>query len=48
MLEYVLRLLLPASIALEWLKRPIEALKTENQGQGSMNTVQGLKQPINH
>jgi hypothetical protein len=46
MLEYVLRLLLPASIALEGLKRPIEAPKTVNEGQGSLNTVQGLKSSI--
>ena len=48
MLEYVLRLLLPASIALEALKRPLEATKTVNEGQGSLNHVKGLKQPINH
>jgi hypothetical protein len=48
MLEYVLRLLLPASMALEGLKRPIEAPKTVNEGQGSLNHVNGLKQPINH
>ena len=48
MLEYVLRLLLPAGMALEGLKRPLEAPKTENEGQGSLNTVNGLKQPINH
>jgi hypothetical protein len=48
MIDYILRLLLPASIALEGLKRPPEASKTENEGQGSLNTVQGLKQPINH
>jgi hypothetical protein len=48
MLEYVLRWLMPASIALEALKRPIEAPETENQGQGSLNHVNGLKQPINH
>jgi hypothetical protein len=58
MLEYVLRLLLPAGMALaqapkvlsttEALKRPLEAPKTVNEGQGSLNTVQGLKQPINH
>jgi hypothetical protein len=48
MLEYVLRLLLPASIALEGLKRPLEAHKTVNEGQGSLNTVQGLKTPYNH
>ena len=48
MLEYVLRLLLPARIALEALKRPIEAPKTENEGQGSLNHTEGLKQPINH
>jgi hypothetical protein len=43
MIDYILRLLLPASIALEALKRPIEAPKTVNEGQGSLNTVQGLK-----
>jgi hypothetical protein len=43
MLEYVLRWLIPASIALEGLKRPIEAPKTENEGQGSLNHSQGLK-----
>jgi hypothetical protein len=48
MLEYVLRWLMPAGMALEGLKSPIEAPKTENQGQGSLNTVQGLKSPINH
>jgi hypothetical protein len=48
MIDYILRLLLPASIALEGLKRPLEASKTVNEGQGSLNTVQGLKQPINH
>jgi hypothetical protein len=48
MLEYVLRLLLPARIALEALKKPLEASKTVNQGQGSLNTVQGLKSPVNH
>jgi hypothetical protein len=48
MLEYVLRLLLPASIALEGLKRPLEATKTVNEGQGSLNHSQGLKQLINH
>ena len=58
MLEYVLRLLLPASIALaqapkvlsttEALKRPLEAPETVNEGQGSLNHSQGLKQPINH
>ena len=47
MLEYVLRLLVPAGMALEGLKKPLEALKTENQGQGSLNTVQGLKSPVN-
>jgi hypothetical protein len=47
MLEYVLRWLMPASIALEGLKRPIEAPKTENEGQGSLNHTEGLKQPIN-
>jgi hypothetical protein len=48
MLEYVLRWLMPASIALEGLKRPLEASKTVNEGQGSLNHSQGLKQPINH
>jgi hypothetical protein len=48
MLEYVLRLLLPAGMALEAIKSPLEASKTENQGQGSLNTVQGLKSSINH
>ena len=48
MLEYVLRLLLPASMALEGLKRPLEASKTENEGQGSLNHVKGLKTPYNH
>jgi hypothetical protein len=47
MLEYVLRWLMPTSIALEGLKRPLEAHKTENEGQGSLNTVQGLKSPVN-
>jgi 2-polyprenyl-3-methyl-5-hydroxy-6-metoxy-1,4-benzoquinol methylase len=47
MLEYVLRWLMPASKALEALKRPLEAHKTVNQGQGSLNHVNGLKQPIN-
>jgi hypothetical protein len=47
MLEYVLRWLMPASIALEGLKRPLEAPKTVNEGQGSLNTVQGLKSSIN-
>jgi hypothetical protein len=32
MLEYVLRLLLPASMALEALKRPLEAPETVNEG----------------
>jgi hypothetical protein len=48
MIDYILRLLVPASMALEALKSPLEAPKTENQGQGSLNTVQGLKSPINH
>ena len=48
MLGYVLRWLMPASIALEAFKRPLEASKIEKQGQGSLNHVQGLKQPINH
>jgi hypothetical protein len=48
MLEYVLRLLLPASMALEGLKSPLEAPETVNEGQGSLNHSQGLKQPINH
>ncbi len=47
MLEYVLRWLMPAGMALEGLKRPIEAPKTVNEGQGSLNHVNGLKQPIN-
>ena len=47
MLEYVLRWLMPASIALEAIKKPLEAHKTENEGQGSLNTVQGLKTPYN-
>jgi hypothetical protein len=47
MLEYVLRLLLPASMALEALKSPLEAHKTVNEGQGSLNTVKGLKTPYN-
>ena len=48
MLEYVLRWLMPASIALEAIKKPLEAPETVNEWQGSLNTVQGLKQPINH
>ena len=58
MIDYILRLLLPASMALaqapkvlsttEALKRPLEAHKTENEWQGSLNTVQGLKSPVNH
>ena len=47
MIDYILRLLLPASIALEAIKKPLEAPKTENEGQGSLNHVNGLKQPIN-
>jgi hypothetical protein len=43
MIDYILRLLLPASMALEALKRPLEASKTVNEGQGSLNTAQGLK-----
>jgi len=43
MIEIVLRWFLPSAIALEGLKRPIEATKTVNEGQGSLNTVQGLK-----
>jgi hypothetical protein len=35
-------------MALEALKKPLEAPKTENEGQGSLNHVQGFKQPINH
>jgi hypothetical protein len=38
---------MPASIALEAIKKPLEAHKTENEGQGSLNTVQGLKTPYN-
>ena len=34
---------MPASIALEAIKKPLEAHKTVNEGQGSLNTVQGLK-----
>ena len=47
MIEIVLRWLMPASMALEALKRPLEAPKTVNEGQGSLNHVKGLKQPIN-
>ena len=57
MIDYILRLLLPASIALaqapkvlsttESLKRPLKAFKTVNEGQGSLNHVQGLKSSIN-
>ena len=47
MLEYVLRWLMPASMALEALKSPLEAPETVNEGQGSLNTVQGLKSPYN-
>jgi hypothetical protein len=57
MIDYILRLLLPASMALaqapkvlsttEALKRPLEAPKTVNEGKGSLNHVNGLKQPIN-
>jgi hypothetical protein len=47
MIDYILRLLLPAGIAIEALKRPLEAPKTVNEGQGSLNHVNGLKQPIN-
>ena len=43
MIDYILRLLLPASMALEALKRPLEASKTVNEGQGSLNHVKGLK-----
>ena len=43
MLEYVLRLLVPAGMALEALKRPLEASETVNEGQGSLNTVKPLK-----
>jgi hypothetical protein len=48
MIDYILRLLVPASIAIEGLKKPLEASKTVNEGQGSLNHVKGLKQPINH
>jgi hypothetical protein len=48
MIDYILRLLVPAGMALEALKRPLEAPKTVNQGQGSLNHVKGLKTPINH
>ena len=47
MLEYVFRLLVPAGMALEGLKKPLEASKIENQCQGSLNHTQGLKQPKN-
>jgi hypothetical protein len=43
MIDYILRLLVPAGMALEGLKRPLEASKTENEGQGSLNTVKPLK-----
>jgi hypothetical protein len=48
MIDYILRLLVPAGMALEALKRPLEAHKTVNEGQGSLNHTQGLKQPKNH
>jgi hypothetical protein len=48
MIEIVLRWFLPSAMALEALKRPLEATKTVNEGQGSLNHVKGLKQPINH
>jgi hypothetical protein len=47
MIDYILRLLVPAGMALEGLKKHLEAPKTENQGQGSLNHTQGLKQPKN-
>jgi hypothetical protein len=43
MIDYILRLLVPASIALEGLKRPLEASKTENEGQGSLSHINSLK-----
>jgi hypothetical protein len=48
MIDYILRLLVPAGMALEAFKSPLEASKIENQGQGSLNHVQGLKTPYNH
>jgi hypothetical protein len=48
MIDYILRLLVPAGMALGRLKSPLEAFKTVNEGQDSLNHVQGLKQPINH
>jgi hypothetical protein len=35
-------------MATEAIKKPLEASKIENQGQGSLNHSQGLKQPYNH
>jgi hypothetical protein len=47
MIDYILRLLVPAGMALGRLKKPLEASKIENQGQGSLNHTKGLKQPKN-
>jgi hypothetical protein len=57
MIDYILRLLLPASMALaqapkvlsttEALKKPLEAPETVNEGQGSLNHVKCLKPPYN-
>jgi hypothetical protein len=43
MIDYILRLLVPAGRALEAFKSPLKASKIENQGQGSLNTVKPLK-----
>ena len=43
MIDYILRLLVPAGMALGRLKSPLEASKIENQGQGSLNNLNGLQ-----
>ena len=43
MIDYILRLLVPAGMALGGLKSPLEASETVNEGQGSLNHTQGLK-----
>jgi hypothetical protein len=43
MIDYILRLLVPAGMALGGLKSPLEASETVNEGQGSLNTVNGLQ-----
>ena len=48
MIDYILRLLVPAGMAIEAIKKPLEASKNVNQGQDSLNHVQGLKTPYNH